>query len=223
MYTVVMASRVDDPLLADAVASIAAQTRRPEAIVVGCNPGEVVTDSWVTTVTRAADGVALAVVRSPAPGMVPALNHGIGRCTTPYVAFLDTDDEWLPEKQERQLDALENDPTLDAVSCRASNFRFDDDGTRILDDPIPTTMFTCTTFRRSAFDAFGLIDPDTTHFTWLYRWWGRAHDQGIRSECLDYVGLHRRLHTGNSWTVERRQAHQDLLAEIRAHARRRRD
>lgn len=222
MYTVVIASRVDDPLLTDAVASIAAQTRRPESIQVVCNPAEHVSADWVSATTGAADGLPLDVVRSREPGMVAALNYGITTCPTPYVAFLDTDDVWLPEKQERQLDVLEHDPRLDAVSCHAANFHVADDGSRAVAEPAPATMFTCTTFRRTAFDTYGLVNAETTHFTWLYRWWGRAHDLGIASSCLDYVGLHRRLHAGNSWTLERRQAHQDLLAEIRAHARRRR-
>ncbi|MFN8172178.1 MAG: glycosyltransferase family A protein [Candidatus Nanopelagicales bacterium] len=222
VYSVVIASRVDDPLLPDAVASIAAQTRRPASIRVVCNPGEPIDTGWVARATRAAGGIDIDVLRSDASGMVSALNHGIGTCSTRYVAFLDTDDVWLPEKQERQLDALAADPRLDAVSCRAANFHISDDGSHVVGEPTTATMFTCTTFRREAFDAYGLIDGDTTHFTWLYRWWGRAHDLGITSSCLDYVGLHRRLHTGNSWTLERTRAHRDLLAEIRAHARRRR-
>jgi glycosyltransferase involved in cell wall biosynthesis len=221
-YTVVIASRVDDPLLPEAVASIAAQTLRATAVLVVVNPEDTVSPAWADTVKDAADSVVLEVLRSPEPGMVRALNHGIRASRTPYLAFLDSDDLWLPEKQARQLEALAGGPPLDAVSCRAANFHVAEDGSSVVGAPAPATMFTCTTFRRAAFETYGLLDTSTTHFTWLYRWWGQARELGITSTCLDDVGLHRRLHDKNSWTVERRQAHQDLLREVRAHARRHR-
>lgn len=220
MYTSIIAARIGDPLLVDALKTIAEQTRPPARILVVCNPEEPMPDAWVATARRSAERVE--VVRAERHGMVAALNHGIGLSATEYVAFLDTDDLWLPEKQERQIAALESSPALDAVSCRAANVTVDADGTRVGGAPTPAIMFTCTTFRRRTFEAFGLLDPATTHFTWLYRWWGQAHARGITTEGLDYVGLHRRLHPGNSWSEQRRTAHQDLLREVRAHVRRRR-
>lgn len=221
-YTVVIASRVDDPLLHEAVASIAAQTVRATSVLVVVNPEDALSPAWVGTVRDAAGGVVLEVLRSSEPGMVPALNHGIQASRTPFLAFVDSDDLWLPEKQERQLDALAGGPALDAASCRAANFHLAEDGSPVVGASAPATMFTCTTFRRAAFETYGLLDTATTHFTWLYRWWGQARELGITGTCLDYVGLHRRLHDKNSWTVERRKAHADLLREVRAHARRRR-
>ncbi len=84
-------------------------------------------------------------------------------------------------------------------------------------------MFTSTTFRASAFADFDLADHDATHLTWLNRCWAREHDQGIRTSAVDYVGLHRRIHPENSWTQHPREAHADLLAELREITRRRRE
>lgn len=91
--------------------------------------------------------------------------------------------------------------------------------------PIPGMMFTCTTFRTSAFDRYGALDPNATHFTWLYRWWSQAKARGISTTHLDYLGVKRRLHPSNSWTLQRSVAHQHLLGELRQlhHARRRGD
>ena len=44
-------------------------------------------------------------------------NVGIENATGEYIAFLDDDDEWLPEKTARQLAVLEADLTIGAMTC----------------------------------------------------------------------------------------------------------
>ena len=43
-------------------------------------------------------------------GQAAARNHGIRLSDSPYIAFLDADDEWRPEKLERQVKALREAP-----------------------------------------------------------------------------------------------------------------
>jgi glycosyltransferase involved in cell wall biosynthesis len=48
-------------------------------------------------------------------GPAAARNRAIEMSTSPFVAFLDADDEWLPQKLARQLDLLKQFPTLGLV------------------------------------------------------------------------------------------------------------
>ncbi len=54
----------------------------------------------------------LTYIKQKNRGVSTARNKGIGMTDTDWLAFLDSDDEWLPEKLERQMTALEQQPEM---------------------------------------------------------------------------------------------------------------
>jgi len=54
-------------------------------------------------------------VRHPHAGPSAARNRGVAVARGTWIAFLDADDVWAPEKLERQVQAIQNDPELDFV------------------------------------------------------------------------------------------------------------
>src|SRR5262249_55984139 len=64
-------------------------------------------------------GHRLRVIRQSNQGAGAARNTGIAAARGEYVAFLDSDDVWLPQKLERQMARFEADPDLGLVHCGA--------------------------------------------------------------------------------------------------------
>jgi glycosyltransferase involved in cell wall biosynthesis len=103
--SVVIPTRDRAPLLARALGSVFAQTRPPEEVVVvddGSRDG-------TAEMLRARFPEVRAIEQQPL-GVSAARNRGVAACTGEWIAFLDSDDEWRPEKLARQLAALAAEP-----------------------------------------------------------------------------------------------------------------
>lgn len=94
-------------LLPRALASIHAQTSPPAEVIV-VDDGS--TDGTERLMQSEFPGVWY--LRQENRGVAAARNHGIREARGEWLAFLDSDDEWLPQKLERQLDALAKNPEL---------------------------------------------------------------------------------------------------------------
>jgi glycosyltransferase involved in cell wall biosynthesis len=86
----------------DAVRSAAAQTRVAVEVVVVCD-----TMTVPPIVESMADDVERVICTGGQRGASFARNLGVANSRAPYVAFLDDDDEWLPDKLDKQLRAAE--------------------------------------------------------------------------------------------------------------------
>jgi glycosyltransferase involved in cell wall biosynthesis len=96
------------PLLESAILSVLAQTYRAHEIIV-VDDGS--TDNTVEVVIEgqrkaALKQVPLRLVRQQQGGAARARNAGMAASTGDWIAFLDSDDRWLPEKLECQVNAV---------------------------------------------------------------------------------------------------------------------
>ena len=160
-------------LILRALASVRAQTRPPTEVLV-VDDGS--TDATVERVRAAFPEVTLLEQKNR--GVSAARNAGIQKARGTWIALLDSDDEWLPQKLERQLRATENDNDNDndndTFLCHTDEIWIRDGrrvnpmkkhqkyGGRIFERCLPLCVISPSSvlLHRSLFQTIGLFDED---------------------------------------------------------------
>ncbi len=119
--SVIIPAYAEPEFLREAAASVAAQQNvRFELIVVDDGSPESVEPALADV--RAQLGERLQFVRQENAGGAAARNRGVALARAPWVAFLDHDDVWLPDKLARQLAAAREHPEAALVYCALERF-----------------------------------------------------------------------------------------------------
>jgi glycosyltransferase involved in cell wall biosynthesis len=194
--------------LAAALDSVVGQNYRPlELIVVDDGSTDRSAD-----IARSYEGVCY--VYQPNQGHGPARNAGIAAALGEFIAFLDADDVWAPDKLRLQAGYLLAHPEVGCVICHMhaalepgmewpAHLNRDYYGT----DPVayvPSAILA----RRAVFDRIGGFDGRYRHGD-DSDWFFRARDAGVQVAELPDCLLTRRIHAAN-------QSHgtRDLTAEL---------
>jgi glycosyltransferase involved in cell wall biosynthesis len=92
-----------------AIRSVQAQKFKPAELIVVEDASESNLEPWL----RAGVPSATYIRHETNRGLAAARNTGLSRASGDYIAYLDDDDEWKPERLERQVEILENLPPED--------------------------------------------------------------------------------------------------------------
>ena len=192
-YTVVIPAYNAAGTLREALESVLRQTVCPREIVV-VDDGS--TDE--TAAVAASMPGHVTVVRQDNAGPGAATTAGFRRVATPFVATLDADDLWLPEKIARQAARFEEDPGLAAVFTLARLFADgetpDPDGAGAV-----RRLWTRTTllFRTEAARAVGDVVDLPGRLGEMIDWLARSRDLGQRHAMLEEILALRRIRPGS--------------------------
>ena len=184
--------------LRESLDSILEQTYRPLQVIV-VDDGS--TDR--TAEIGRSYGSRILLLQQPNGGSAVAKNQGISVAEGEYLAFLDADDVWHPEKLARQMARLRQRTEIDLCFTRFQHFWMPElakeeqlyKNSRLSQLQSAWSIATLLT-RRSTFDRFGLFD-DGLRGNENMIWFLRAAGRGAVIEVLSDVLMHRRFHLAN--------------------------
>ena len=210
--TVILAVHNGADLIPRALDSIAHQTRPPEEVII-VDDGS--TDDLVRVLEQGPYEPRL--IRQDRGGQGSALNAGIAAASGDVLAFLDHDDMWLPDKNERQLSLLDLTGS-DAVVGATVNRITRNDGS--WDDQMmgPARVLGASLLRRETIDCVGVF-PTDGRIHEIIDWWSRA-DGRITIEWDVVPALIRHIHGRNQTLRPEHLSRSDLMARIRDHRHR---
>jgi len=206
--------------LAEAIESVLAQSEAALEIIV-------VDDGSTDNTAEVARHHDVHLISQDNQGISGAMNTGVSAATGEFIASLDADDLWLPNKLELQLQALRSQPQLDMVFAHTEQFLCPTlEGTqhklhipeelRILPGYSSQSML----IRREPFFRVGLFNTAYKIGDFL-EWYSRAQDAGLTSTMLPDILSRRRVH-GSNTGVKQKMSQVDYLRILKASLDRRR-
>lgn len=191
--------------LAAAIESVLAQTRPCDQVLVVDNAS-----SDRSGEIARGFGPPVEVVAEPRAGIGFARNAAVGAARGDFIAFLDADDLWVPEKTELQLAALAARPELGLVFGHVRQFagpelsEAERAAIRLPAEPQPGAHLGAMLATRSAIEAVGAWPTDialSDGLTFLLR----ARELGLEQAMLPDVVMLRRVHGDNHSIKDREQ------------------
>jgi glycosyltransferase involved in cell wall biosynthesis len=206
--------------LAETLDSVFAQTHRVFEVIVADDGS---TDRSAE-IARSFAGVQC--VPQANAGHAAARNLGLSIATGDFVAFVDADDLWHPEKLARQLARFDARPELGVAFTHLENFWSPDADPSQRPNgeafrPIPGYTSVTMLARRDVFARVGPLDVTLKHGN-DREWFCRAAEQSVVMEMMPDVLVRRRLHASNRSAAHGDTSRAEYLRILKASLDRRR-
>ncbi len=144
------------------------------------------------------------VISQKKKGVAFTRNTALAESTGEFIAFQDADDLWLIDKLKLQYECLCQNPEIDLVFCKMSNFIDSQikDKAKLywkqhLESNIDPLGLQTMLARRSVFEKVGTFNPELA-FAEDLDWFSRLEERGLRKTIMSEVLVKRRLHDSNT-------------------------
>lgn len=158
-------------------------------------------------------------------GQPSAQNRGISLASGQYIAFLDADDLYNPDKTVHQINWLKTHPQLNLVFGLVEQFISPELPPQIRNKwkcPTGTSsgyLAAAGLFRRKCFDLVGTFNENQRIGSFI-EWYMRASEKGLKHEVIQTPVLKRRIHEHNIG-IETQGARKEYIEIIKAALKRR--
>jgi glycosyltransferase involved in cell wall biosynthesis len=179
------------------------------------------------TVKIASEFDSVQIIRSAWVGQGQALNIGVSASLADFVAFLDSDDLWMPGKLHSQVNYLLNNPACDGVygfTVQFKNLKIESSNVQEIsfDSPPQSGLaLGALLIRKSALQKIGDFS-NQLEVNFLLDWHSRVKHSAIRFDLLEEVVLKRRIHERNFTLVHRTSLEKGYINAIKKHLERNR-
>lgn len=211
LVDIIMATKNSAKFLSQALGSIKKQTFTSFRLIA------VDKDSQDGTLEMLADFPGALVLQQSGSGFLDAWNKGINSGDAPWIAFLDSDDLWIPSKLSLQLKLAEERPELEFIYGRMAFFieqgavpyGFSSDV--LARTHLIPTAGSCLV-RRSAVNRLGLFD-EKYDIAGDIEWFANLRDY-CSVGAVDEVLLHKRIHESNLGQITSKALFQSELLKV---------
>lgn len=160
------------------------------------------------------------VITRPHEGIAPTLNFGVTQATGEVLAFLDSDDRWLPTKLERQLARLESSKAREIIFCQTRIFHGNQpvaENAEVVNAVAKPAML----LRRTDFELIGQFPTGEGAHDFL-GWYARSLEVGLATHVIPEVLFERRVHDQNDGLLKREQQRTNYFETLKTMLDRRR-
>ena len=194
--------------------SVLSQTLKPAQIIVVDDGSTDRTPEIVVSVDKS-----IVCIRQRQAGPAVARNFGVETASGPYLAFIDADDLWLPDKLARQVDYLSSHPEVDMVFGMIRHFyspETDGDFRKQYACPeaiVPGIHPGAMLLKKEAFLRVGPFDGALKMGEFI-EWQARAKALQLASHVLPELVMLRRVHPSN-YGITHKDLRKDYLTIVR--------
>jgi len=139
-------------------------------------------------------------------GLAASRNRGISLARADFIAFIDADDIWEPEKLTSQMNLIEKNQDVEMVSGKVRQFispevpESERHKYRFRTEDMQTNMMTAVLLRKTVFETYGYFNPDLLvgpDMDWVLH----AMEKGLKVMPLPELVYYRRLHPQNKGRI----------------------
>jgi glycosyltransferase involved in cell wall biosynthesis len=220
LVSVILAVYNGEKYLQESIETVFAQTYSPIELILINDGSQDRTEQIAQTY-----GSKIRYFYQPNRGQPAAANWGIRMALGSYIAFLDADDLYLPDKTALQVEVLTARPQVDFVFGHVEQFFSPELSLEMKEKLVcptgtqPGYLAAAGLFRKECFERVGLFNEKQRMGVFI-EWYMRSTEAGLKNALIPNQVMRRRIH-GNNMAISSENSRLEYVQIVKAALKRR--